>query len=161
MSMIPWNRFGFEPTLTSDIVPLRRDLDRFFDRFLPFFGFGETPKGWTTEMWTPIVSLNETEKEFILTAEIPGVTKDDVKVEAMGNTLTISGEKKDVMERKEGATSYSERFFGTFKRTFRLPENVILDDVNAEFANGLLTVKVPKAQPAKAHRVKVKEKIGV
>ncbi len=100
----------------------------------------ETPE---SEAWCPRVDVVRENGHFKLTAEFPGVDKDDIHVDVKDGYLTVRGEKKrDHSEEKDGY-SYSERFYGSFERSFRLPRDASVDDIKAKLENGVLTLTVP------------------
>src|SRR3977135_2093132 len=105
--------------------------------------------------WAPLADITEDEKEYVIKAELPDVKKDDVKVTVENGVLTISGERK--FEREENKKKYHrvERAFGTFVRSFSLPDVADASKVKAEFKNGMLTVHVPKSEKAKPKQVEV------
>ena len=94
--------------------------------------------------WSPSIDIKESNDSFTLTADIPGLTKKDVKVNISDNVLTISGERVATKTEDSESFHYRERNFGTFKRSFNLPDTVIEDDVKANFKNGILTIDLPK-----------------
>ena len=94
--------------------------------------------------WSPSIDIKESKDSFTLTADIPGLTKKDVKVNISDNVLTISGERVATKTEDSESFHYRERNFGTFKRSFNLPDTVIEDDVKANFKNGILTIDLPK-----------------
>ncbi|RMH12247.1 MAG: Hsp20/alpha crystallin family protein [Gemmatimonadetes bacterium] len=111
------------------------------------------------DAWVPAVNVEETADELILTAEVPGMTEDQVEVEIENNILTIRGEKREEREEGDENRRYHvwERRFGTFQRSFTLPRTVRADEVSAEFHNGVLTVHMPKVAEAKSRRIKIKK----
>ena len=109
--------------------------------------------------WTPAVNVVESEAEMKLTAELPGVSMDDVDIEIENNVLSIRGEKKvEHEEREEGKFRIYERAYGEFTRSFTLPATVNADKIAAEFENGVLTVHLPKTAEARGRRIKVEAK---
>jgi HSP20 family protein len=105
--------------------------------------------------WTPTVDLTDTNGEFTLTAELPGVEPKDVEVSVEDGALTIRGEKKE--ERKEETKGHRlyERSYGSFERSFTLPRSVDPDQVKADFENGVLTVHLPKREGATGRKVEI------
>ena len=99
-----------------------------------------------------------TEQEFLISAEIPGIKKDDVKITFENNYLTISGEKKSKKDVKEENFHHSERSYGKFSRTIAIPAGVMLDKIEAEYEQGVLSIKIPKAEEAKPKQIEVKVK---
>jgi HSP20 family protein len=145
-ALVPWrNNKSQAPAPREDyfdpLVTFRREVDRIFDQF-----FDATPlrsgNGW--QGVTPAVDVDETDKEMFVTAELPGVTDKDVEVNLAGDVLTIQGQKKTEKEEKEGGSTYTERRFGAFTRSLRLPFEVKDGAVDATFKDGVLTVRLPK-----------------
>jgi HSP20 family protein len=133
-----------------------RDLEQEFGRLSRFFddsSFGGTGSG----MWAPPVNVTETKDELVLTAELPGMSEEDVQVELENNVLSISGEKSEVRTEGDEERRYHvwERSYGSFRRAFTLPQTVSADDVTASFENGILTVKLPKAAEAKGRKIQI------
>lgn len=151
------------------VMNLRREMDRLFD---DFFSRGVTPWGrggesdaWRSfeSMWrpsVPAIDLVEREKEYVVTAELPGLDEKALEVKVSGNTLSIRGQKEE--ERKEERENYrmSERRYGSFQRALRLPEDVDLDKIDARFAKGVLTVTLPKSEEALNKQKKIEVKTG-
>lgn len=106
--------------------------------------------------WRPAVDISETDTHFRVTAELPGLTKDDVEVTFENGTLTLSGERKFEEKKEEGNFHRIERLYGAFSRSFVLPSEVDGDKVEAHFENGLLTVAVPKSERAKPRRIEIR-----
>jgi HSP20 family protein len=128
--------------------PFSREVDRMFDAF--FGGEGEARR------WVPAMDVWEEGEHFVLKADLPGVAESDVSIEVQDGTLTVSGERRSE-ERKEGAGWYRyERSSGSFSRSLTLPEGVNADGIEAEFATGVLTVRIPKPEERKPRRVKIK-----
>ena len=106
--------------------------------------------------WTPAVDISEDKDNFYLHVELPGLKKDDVKVSYEDGILTIRGEKKDVREDKDVNFHRVERSFGMFERSFRVPNRILEDKIDAKFENGVLTITLPKAEEAKPKEIEVK-----
>jgi HSP20 family protein len=102
----------------------------------------------STTNWSPAVDVKESDSSFTLTADIPVLTKKEVKVNVTDNVLTICGERIVQNEKDSGNFHYRERHFGTFNRSFNLPETVKEDDISASFKNGILTINLPKHEVA-------------
>jgi len=94
--------------------------------------------------WSPAVDVKESDNSFTLTADIPGLTKKEVKVNITDGILSISGERKFEDEKESGNYHYRERRYGSFSRTFNLPETVNDEDILASFKNGILSIELPK-----------------
>jgi len=127
-------------------------MNRLFDDF-----FGRLPM--RTEgmerMWAPNVDVSETKDNIIVTAEIPGMTKDDIKVTFNENTLTLSGEKKQEKEEKDADYHRIERSYGSFTRSFDLPTTVQFDKIKANYKDGVLQVTMPKSEEVKPKEIPI------
>lgn len=109
-------------------------------------------------VWTPAVEVVESDDEIELTAEMPGLTRDDVQIEVEDDVLRIHGEKKEEFEHeedKDGKVRVSERRYGSFSRSFGLPASVDADAIEAEMKNGMLTVRLPKTEVARGRRIEI------
>lgn len=137
-----------------DLGDLETRLSKIFGRPLPTNG-GEKETLAVTE-WAPAVDISEDDKEYLVKAELPGLKKEEVKVTVEDGELTISGERKTEKEEKNKKYHRIERSYGSFVRSFTLPDVVSGDKVNAEFKDGLLTVHLPKDEKAKPKAVEVK-----
>lgn len=147
-SLVPWrNNKSQVPATREDFfdpfVTFRREMDRMFDEFFGSGALRPASAGW--QAITPAVDIDETDKEIVVTAELPGVSDRDVEVSLAGDILTIKGEKKAGHEQK-----YMERRFGSFSRSLRLPFEVKDEKVDAKFKDGVLTIHLPK--PAELQR---------
>lgn len=131
----------FEPMRDFDPLPSR--FQRFFDEFAGF-------QNSSSDSFSPRIDISEDENSILIDAEIPGVTKEDIKITLQDNIITIDGEKKKISEDKEKNYYREERFFGKFKRSFTLPVEVDSENVDATFKDGMLEVKLNKLEPKKA-----------
>lgn len=160
----------------TSLNALQSEIDRLFNDFSRGFGFGLSFPGRSMNVepmrgmerafgleasLMPKVDVAETDKEVMVTAELPGITEKDVQVTVSDDLLTIKGEKKAEKEEKKKNYYMAERSYGSFQRSFRLPESVVTDKVSASFENGVLTVRAPKRQGAAkpgAKKVEIKSK---
>lgn len=133
------------------LAKFQDEVSRYFEE--PVFRGLRTPSSLT--VWTPAVDIFETEHELVLKAELPDMYEKDIDLRVEGNTLTLAGERKYEKEFKEENALRMERYFGTFSRTFTLPNTVKLEAIHAEYKNGVLTVKLPKREEAKPKQIKV------
>ena len=135
------------------------ELDLFSNRLSRVFG-NAWDKPEVTGNWIPAVNVEESADELLLTAELPGMREEDVNVDIENNILTIHGEKRE--EREEGDEGHRyhvwERRYGSFHRNFTLPRSVQADAIEAEFASGVLTVRLPKAPEAKSRTIEIAAK---
>jgi HSP20 family protein len=117
-----------------------------------------SPSGETelsTRSWAPPVDIYETENDIVLKAELPGVDPRDVEVRIEDNTLYLKGERKFEKEVKEQNYHRVERSYGSFARSFSLPNSISADKVKAEFKDGMLTLTMPKREEAKPKTIKI------
>jgi HSP20 family protein len=137
-----------------------RELDSFQQEVNRLFGtFFDSQAGAGTvrraRRWVPAVDLVEREDHYVLRADLPGITEEDVKIEVEDDVLTVSGERKSEHEETRDGYRRFERVFGSFSRTLRLPEGVDADAIQADFDNGVLEVRIPKPQEREPHRVAI------
>jgi HSP20 family protein len=132
---------------------LRRDMERLFEDFTRDFGWG--PPALAGMAAAPRVDVSETDTEIKLEAELPGVDEKDVEVVLSDGRLTIKGEKKQEKEEKKKDFHLVERSYGSFARSIALPFEAAPEQVKAKFANGVLTVTVPKPPEVKAKEKKI------
>jgi HSP20 family protein len=142
-----------------------RELEEIGERFnRAFGGFGRglaRPAEWgrealTVPEWTPMVDIAETDDEYLIKAEIPEVKREDVKVSVENGVLTMQGERKQEKEEKGKKFHRVERYYGSFMRTFTVPDNVDDTKVKADFKEGVLFVHLPKTEKAKPKAIEVK-----
>ena len=141
------------PSLWNEMFSVRNEFDRLLDRWA----------GQTGHAWMPVVDVRETGDELLVEAELPGLNPHEVDVRVENGVLTISGEKKHEVEEGKEDSNYHlfERRYGRFERSFTLPRGVNPDGVKAEFANGILTIHLPKAETAKPRRIQIEAGNGV
>lgn len=138
---------------SRELTTMRNRLRRFFDE--PFGLDLKLPMGLEGRMdaaiWSPAVEATENPTEYLLTAELPGISPENIEVSVVDGVLTLKGSKEEERrsEDKERTFHMWEREYGKFERTFRFPLEVEDEKVSAEFTNGVLTIKVPKAKEAR------------
>jgi HSP20 family protein len=108
--------------------------------------------------WTPTVDMVDHNGEYVLTAEIPGMTKDDIEVDVQDDVLTLRGEKTESSEHEDKDHRLYERRYGAFERRFTLSRAVDGEAVTAEYEDGVLTVHIPKAEAAKGRKIEISAK---
>ncbi|HEV2395057.1 MAG TPA: Hsp20/alpha crystallin family protein [Verrucomicrobiae bacterium] len=135
-----------------------RELSEFQNRLGSFFGRSQERRGQEGPLaqWSPAVDIIEDDKEFLVKAELPEVKKEDVQVTVENGVLTIHGERKFEREQKQKRYHRLERSYGSFTRSFSLPEGADASKVRAEFKEGLLQVHMPKSESAKPKQIEVK-----
>lgn len=137
-----------------------RELEDFQHRILSAFrgsgnGHAQGQDTLTASEWMPLVDIVETEKEYVISAELPDVGKDDVKITMENGMLTLRGERKFVRDEKQKYHRI-ERCYGTFDRSFALPDDGDPSSVRADFKNGLLCIRIGKSEAARPRQIEVK-----
>ena len=139
-----------------EINHLQRRLDRIFDDLSPFETFPSSLKDEDLN-FAPACDIQETDSRYLVTFDLPGVKKDDVKIELRDNQLTVSGERNEEHKTEKSNHLSEERFYGSFYRAFTLPSNVQEEQVSASFDNGVLNITIPKAAGAKSKQIPIKD----
>lgn len=135
------------PTFRDPFLDLRNRIDRVFDGF---FGGDLLRATWPgREEILPKVDVAETERALTITADLPGVEEKDVALTVTDGVLTLKGEKKAESEKAEADYHVMERTYGSFARSFRLPDTVKMNEITATFDKGVLTVMLPKGETPK------------
>ena len=146
MSLVRW-----EPV--RELSSLQSDMNRLFNTF---FDTNTGANGGTApRRWIPAMDLVETDDHFVLKADLPGLSEEDVHIDVEDDVLTVSGERK--AEHEENAEGYYrvERAYGRFSRSLTLPDGIEPDAVEANFSDGVLEVRIPKPAQRKPHRVHI------
>jgi HSP20 family protein len=139
-----------------------KEMEDLQNRFSKWFGLTQARPGnggqesMTVTEWAPPVDITEDDKEYLVKADLPEVKKEDVKVTVENGVLTITGERKFQKEEKDKRYHRIERSYGSFMRSFALPDGADGSKVNAEFKDGVLKVHLPKSEKAKPKAVEVK-----
>jgi HSP20 family protein len=115
-----------------------------------------TESGDAHDSWAPLVDIFENGDDLVISAELPGVTQEDIDVQVEDNTLKLSGERKRETEHKDGESYRTERVYGKFVRSFRLPKTIDATRIAARFKNGVLEITLPKAEETKPKKIDVK-----
>lgn len=144
MTTIKWKPFG-------DLLSIHDRINRLFeDQF-----FQDSEKGSSLASWYPTTDIFETKDEYVLKMEVPGLSKDDVKIELTDNTLTLKGERKEDKEIKKENYHRMESYCGTFCRSFTLPQNVDAKKIDANMRDGILELRIPKAEEKKPRSIPI------
>lgn len=145
MAIVRWEPF-------RDIMTSQREFDRMFrEAFSPMFNEGDL----STRTWAPAVDIYENENDIVLKAELPGVDPKDVEVRVEDSTLYLKGERKFEKETKEENYHRVERSYGSFARSFSLPNSIDSEKVKAEYKDGLLKLILPKREESKPKTIKI------
>lgn len=143
----------FRPVMdpSRDLVDIQAQMNRSFDNFL-----GQPTSPPVMErVWAPAVDMYETKNEVVISAELPGVDEKDIHLSITGDLLTIQGERRWNDNVKNASQYRRERWFGKFERTLSLPMPVETGQVKATYRDGVLTVKLPKAEEIKPKEIKI------
>ena len=145
------NLTRWEPV--REMMTLREAMDRLFDdAFTRPINLRDG--GWTA----PAIDMYQTDDEVVLKAALPGFTADEVQINVTGDVLILRGELKHEEEKQDKSWHIREHRWGSFERSVALPTAVVADKANADFANGILTVTLPKAEEVKPKTISVKAK---
>lgn len=143
---LAWPRRSLSSELMEDMLG---DFDRMVNAFV-------RPTYANTVGFQPSCDINETKDHYLVSFDMPGVKKEDIKIEMQGNQLVISGERQREVKEEDGeATLRHERVYGKFERTFVLPTSINADKIEAHYENGVLNVALPKAESAKGRTIQV------
>lgn len=156
MALVRWTPSRELISWPTELVNIQREINRIFEDF--FRGDLMDDGTFGLSVWTPAVDIAEHDNEYVVKVELPGVSKDDVKVTLESNILTIRGEKKREKETEKDNYHRMERMYGSFQRSFTLPSTVRADKIDAVYKDGILTITLPKAEEAKPKQIEVKVK---
>jgi HSP20 family protein len=143
------------------------EMDRVFDDF----GFGRSwitprrrpssssaPLGVGSELWVPDIEIYQRDNELVVRADLPGMKKDEVRIDITDEDITISGERRQERESEHGGVYRSERSYGSFLRTIPLPQGAMTDQAKATFTNGVVEITMPSPpEQTRARRLEIKE----
>ena len=138
--------------LSSEFVNFQHELDKALNSFFK----GGVVNDGSTSTWMPAVDIVEQETEYLVSLEIPGVDKKDVKINVVNSVLTVKGEKTLEKQQNDKNSHRNERIYGAFQRSFTLPSTAKEDHIAASYNNGVLTISIPKAEEAKPKEIEVK-----
>ena len=144
MDLIRWEPF-------KELSSIRRQMDRLLDTL---FEREEGPAG----IWAPEIDVSENSEEFVVKADIPGISEKDLSVTLSGDNLIIKGERKEEKEEKGKHFHRVERRYGSFQRSIPIPVAVDPDKIKAEYSNGVLEIHLPKTAEAKPKEIKISVK---
>ncbi len=145
MSLVRWDPFA--------------DVENLFNRMMPRLGGSSRlaleGDGGVTVEWSPSADISETDKEYMVRADLPGMKKEDVKVTFADGVLTIQGERKQHKEETTEKYHRVENYYGSFSRSFSLPDNIKADAIRCETKDGVLSVHIPKAEQKKPKEISI------
>lgn len=140
--LTPWDAFA--------------DMDAEFNRMFRGFGSRESSRESSRErQWLPAMDVSETDDAYIVEADVPGISKEDIAIEVVGNVVTIKGERKHEAGEEEKGYRRVERNYGSFERSFKVPDGFDAEAIEAKFENGVLSVTLPKREETKPRAIKI------
>jgi HSP20 family protein len=148
MALLRW-----EPV--RELSSLQTEMNRLFNTFFDAPQTSREGNGGGARRWVPAMDLVETDEHFVLRADLPGLSEEDVSIELEDNVLTVSGERKTEHEEKREGFYRVERSFGQFRRSLTLPDGVDPNGIGATFDKGVLQVRIPKPEERKPRRVAI------
>ncbi len=153
MAITKWNP-------SRELLNVEREFNRLFNSLGNRFGLSESSdmEEYENAVWTPLTDIAEDKDNYVLKLDLPGVSKDDVKISYTDGMLNISGERKQEKETKDAKYHRMERAYGKYFRSFTLPSKIKEDKIDAEFKDGQLMITVPKAEEAKPKEIPIKVK---
>ena len=153
MTLVKWNP-------ARELLNVEREFNKLFNTFNNRFGFDESTMNEELEnaVWSPLTDISENKDQYILKLDLPGVSKENLKLNFHDGELIISGERKQEKEDKDSKYHRIERTYGKYYRSFTLPQTIQADKINAEFKDGQLTITVPKSEEAKPKELEIKVK---
>jgi HSP20 family protein len=135
-----------------------REMEDIFRQYSPFFASALRRNGGEGAAWAPVADISETDQEYLIKAQLPEVKKEDVKITLDNGVITIAGERRMEQEQKEANEIRVESFYGTFSRSFGLPDNIDAGAIKAEQKDGVLKVRIPKTKEAAPRKIAVEIK---
>jgi HSP20 family protein len=153
MTLVKWNP-------ARELLNVEREFNKLFNTFNQRFGFDDSTMNEELEnaVWSPLTDISENKDQYILKMDLPGVSKENLKLSFHDGELIISGERKQEKEDKDSKYHRIERTYGKYFRSFTLPQTIQADKINAEFKDGQLTITVPKSEEAKPKELEIKVK---
>ncbi len=153
MSIIRWNP-------ARELLNMEREFNKLFNSFGKRLSIGELDSldEYENAIWMPLADIKEDKNNYFVMLDLPGISKDEVKVAYNNGQLSVSGERKQEKETMDSKFQRVERVFGRYYRSFTLPQKVKEDKIEAEFKDGQLKITVPKAEEAKPKELEIKIK---
>jgi HSP20 family protein len=133
-----------------------REFDELFRRYAPAHSRTTAAKNGEEASWTPTANISESKKEYLIKAELPEMKKEDVNITLQNGVITIAGERKHVKEDQDENSLRVESFYGTFSRSFALPDGIDSSAIRAESKDGILSVHIPKTPAVMPKTIEIK-----
>ena len=151
MEIVRWNP-------SRELLNVEREFNKLFNNFNSRFGLfdRDDDSEYDNAVWMPLTDISEDKDNFVLKLDLPGISKNDLKISYSDGQLSISGERKQEKETKDSKYHRVERAYGKYYRSFTLPSKIQEDKIDAEFKDGQLTITVPKAEEVKPKEISIK-----
>jgi len=150
MALVRFRPLGTALDPFRDVSDIQSEVNRLFDGF-----FGRQSQSQVERVWAPAVDMYETKDELVVAAELPGLSEKDIQLSIGGDMLTLRGERAWQHETKQENYYRGERWFGKFERSLPLPIPIQADKIKASYRDGVLTVRLPKAEDIKSRDIKI------
>lgn len=154
MTMLDLFRNGRQRSLMDPFESFNRDIESMFRDFDRASGSSAF-----SAMSLPVCDVHETDKDYVLEFDLPGVKKDEINIEVVGNQIVVSGERRQETK-NEGKQHRMERRYGSFQRVFTLTDEIDADAIEANYSDGVLTLSIPKSEAAKPKKIRIGEGKG-
>jgi HSP20 family protein len=154
MAIVRWNPM-------RDIMSMEREFNKIFNSLERKFGFGNGDnenQEFDNAVWMPMTDILEDDNQYYLNIDLPGIKKEDVKINYSNGQLSISGERKQENVEKNTKYHRAERSYGKYYRSFTLPQKIKENEIDAEFKDGQLKISIPKSEEAKPKQLEIKVK---
>ena len=154
MAIVRWNPM-------RDLMSMEREFNKIFNSLERKFGFGDGDnenEEFENAVWMPMTDILEDENQYYLNIDLPGIKKEDVKINYSNGQLSISGERKQETVEKDTKYHRAERSYGKYYRSFTLPQKINENEIDAEFKDGQLKISIPKSEEAKPKQLEIKVK---
>jgi HSP20 family protein len=154
MTLVRWNP-------ARELMNIEKEFSKLFNTFnrrLSIGSEGEERDEYENAVWMPLTDISEDSDSYVINVDLPGVTKDDLKISYSDGQLTISGERKHEKETKEKTFHRVERTYGRYYRSFNIPKHIDTNKITAEFKDGQLNIVVPKTEESKPKEIDIKVK---
>src|SRR5690606_1784904 len=141
---------------SKELINIEKEFNRLFNSFGSRFFRNSNGDEYENAVWMPLTDIIENKDNYVISLDIPGVKKEDVKISYSAGELSISGERKQEHESRDNNFYRLERSYGRFYRSFNLPKEIKEEAIEAEYKNGQLTVTIPKSESVKAKEIAIK-----
>ena len=152
MAIVRWNPMW-------DMMSMEREFNKVFNSLERKFGFGDSDnEEFENAIWMPMTDILEDDNKYYLNIDLPGIKKEDVKINYSNGQLSINGDRKQETIEKNAKFHRSERSYGKYYRSFTLPQKIKENEIDAEFKDGQLKISIPKSEEAKPKQLEIKVK---